>query len=233
MLSKFGQRLAWRLLKWRNSLEALERYRFADEVDQDQLEIIKSQIDDASDLDSVSEKLTPREYKIIGEFIQVYCVCDLQMRLLVDTMYLVSPERKKINARKLDDVSVREHLKRLVEKWDWGDPVDQIVFTTISAIEMHFNVRHSFAHFAASKVKGHDVFFLYSMNQNRIEKNMIDPLQREESAYVLMPISAILKGLDVLQRNSYTLGWLEHYLQENAKDYGGLTKRAATGDRMH
>jgi len=185
---------------------------------------LAADIRDSFSLEEKTEQLRPEDYELIGRFIQVYCVSDYTARRIIKAMRDIA-SAPAMDASKLTDKNVIEHLSKCGETWTGQEGIDVWIQAVAKTLEMHHHLRHAFAHFAARRLKGEEVLFLLTTSANhkdpptgiRIETEI--PKQLTEGSHLasfrLIPLQQLSEELITLQKNAQSLSEFAHHLETN------------------
>lgn len=175
-------------------------------------------------LDGQTEQLRTEDYELIGRFIQVYCVSDYTARRVITAMRHIASVAE-MDSSKLSDKDVIEHLHKCGESWKVQDGGSEWIQSVAKTLEMHHHLRHSFAHFAARRMKDENVLFLLTTSAKhkdpptgiKIETNIPERMTEGShlASFRLIPLQELREELVRLQQNAQALSEFAHHLETN------------------
>lgn len=210
------------------------------------LQAVRREIDEDPDgYLNRTEALEPNDFALMGRLVQDYCYADLNARRVIDAIKhaALGPEHR--NAGVLQDKQVFEEFQKVVEKLPSGQMKDGLAKAG-KTIEMHLQLRHFFAHWAARRVKGLDALVLFTKNSKEGSKKSGLERSAEHLIYVIVPLGALRTEMRKLEGHGLYLAdraadleahfddWQCHYdkIKESArlaKYEAGKTKKRNRG----
>ncbi|TIU45323.1 MAG: hypothetical protein E5W19_30980 [Mesorhizobium sp.] len=191
-----------------------------------QLEAIRKQIN--SEKEDWLPKLTvpplDGDYLLIGKFIQIYAVTDLNARRVVDAMKAIALGPDKCNASTLSDQDVLDHLKKMTTDWAWGENIKDPVLRAHGTLTMHRIHRHNLAHWVVRRFVRDDVLVILTMNANEVRKRKQEPHPSGHATFGLFYTVDILSEMVKLQRHSDNLSEVAVHLENNASRLSGISR---------
>ena len=185
---------------------------------------LASKVRNAINLEDETEYLTPADYELIGRFIQAYCISDYTSRRIIAAIRKISSS-PAMDVAKLSDKHVIEHLRRCGENWRGENDTGASVVSVANTLEMHHHLRHSFAHFAARRIKGEDAFLLLTTSTNHRDPptgiNITTEVRDEPrdgthlASFRAVPLQELRGELLRLQKNAQGLSELAYHLETN------------------
>lgn len=185
---------------------------------------LASKVRRAISLEDETEYLTPADYELIGRFIQAYCISDYTSRRIIAAMRRISSS-PAMDVAKLSDKDVIEHLRRSGENWAGTNDTGASIVKVANTLEMHHHLRHSFAHFAARRIKGEDAFLLLTTSANHrdpptgVKITTEVPDEPREGTHLAsfraVPLQELRDELLRLQKNAQGLSELAYHLETN------------------
>ncbi|RWO85754.1 hypothetical protein [Mesorhizobium sp.] len=220
----FKYKLAEVLLRWVRILRSKQAVSLVDR--NRQLEAIRKQINSEQE-DWLSKLTVPPldgDYLLIGKFIQIYAVTDLNARRVVDAMKSIALGPDKCNASKLNDADVLDHLENMTADWAWGEKIKDPVLRAHRTLTMHRIHRHNFAHWVVRRFVRDDVLVILSMNANEAKKRNLEPHQAGHATFGLFHTADILSEMVKLQAHSDNLSKVAVHLETNASHLHGVSR---------
>jgi len=167
---------------------------------------------------SDTESLRDEDYLLLGQFVQVFCVADLESRRVIAAMQTIVGN-KSVDVRKLPDKTVIEHLAISARDWPGQKEIGKGLAVVADTLSKHHQVRHICAHWAARRIKGHDAYFFISTSGNHKPPvgghhvGADDP--DADAEFRMLAKTMIMEELIKLRQHATFLGSLAPYLENN------------------
>lgn len=166
------------------------------------LMVIKAAIDaDPESYIQQTEPLRESDFTLMGKILQCYCYADLNARRIIDVIRLAESGPEKQNAGRLADAQVFSTLRDAAALLPPAEHRDGIL-RAVDTISMHVVHRHTFAHWAARRVKGHNVLVLWTYNAREAEKRDGELIGAGELKYALSPLAPMVEELRKIEGHS-------------------------------
>jgi hypothetical protein len=189
-----------------------------DPVQQARLEAIYASIKSAQ---GDTEPLQEEDYLLLGRFIQAFCVADFEARRVLVAMQAIVG-KKSVEIRKLPDKTVIEHLASGAKTWPGQKEIGEGVAKVAAILDMHHQIRHTFAHWAGRRVKGHDALMFLSTSLSHkppVGGHYVGPGDPgADSEFRLMEKVHIREELPKLMGHATYLGNLAKHLEDNKEE---------------
>jgi hypothetical protein len=128
------------------------------------LKAISAKIDASEDWLSLLEDLKQEDYYFIGDFIQTYCVADLNSRQLINSFKEIIYGKEADFTAGLNDTAVLVELENLANAWPFDPQIKDGVIKAVATLKMHLQRRHEMAHWVYMRIKNIDAFFFFTKN---------------------------------------------------------------------
>lgn len=165
-----------------------------------------------------TEPLQDEDYLLLGRFIQAFCVADFEARRVLVAMQAIVG-KKSVEIRKLPDKTVIEHLASSAKTWPGQSEIGEGVAKVAATLDMHHQIRHTFAHWAGRRVKGHDALMFLSTSLNHkppVGGHYVGPGDPDaDSEFRIMEKVHIREELPKLMGHASYLGNLAKHLEDN------------------
>lgn len=219
----FKYKLAEILLRWIRILRSKQAVSLEDR--NRQLEAIRKQIN--SEKEDWLPKLTvpplDGDYLLIGKFIQIYAITDLNARMVIDAMKAIALGPDKSNASTLNDTDVLDHLKKMTTDWAWGEKIKDPVLRAHGTLTMHRIHRHRLAHWVVRRFVYDDVLVALTMNATQAKNNQA-PHQPGRATFGIFHTADIISEMVKLQAHSDNLSKVAAHLETNASQFHGVSR---------
>ncbi len=167
-----------------------------------------------------SINLEPQDYELIGEFVQAYCVADLEARRGINALSHVHTGVPTDYALKLNDKDAIDHLERRAKEWEGQMEVKEGLLMVVDILRGHRHLRHVFAHWAGRRVPKYDalIFFSANLGGHKIPEGAIkyESVEGANMQYGLVPLKSVRDELEKLQGHTLYLINIGRQLEENA-----------------
>jgi len=167
---------------------------------------------------SDTESLRDDDYLLLGRFVQVFCVADLESRRVIAAMQAIVGN-KSVDVRKLPDKTVIEHLAISARDWPGQKAIGKGLAAVADIFSKHHHVRNICAHWAARRIKGHDAYFFISTSGNHkppLGGYHVGPDDPDADAeFRMLEKNVIMEELIKLQHHATFLGSLAPHLENN------------------
>lgn len=131
----------------------------------DDLKAMYAALGSISDKLADTERLRNTDYELIGRVIQLFCVIDLESRRVIGAMREIR-DLPPIKVANLNDKDVPMHLKAVAEDWEGTEVVREKVLMASAFVSTHEHIRHSLAHWAGRRIRGHEALYFVSTRLN-------------------------------------------------------------------
>jgi hypothetical protein len=148
------------------------------------------------------QNLTKNDYAIIGQFIQLYCYADLNIRRIMKAASTVDATQK---APKVRDSEALEFLRQLPDNFHIPHETRVGILATANTLILNNSIRHSFAHWAIKRVRGKDAFAVFSANEVEAKHRSGEPLPSGHIKFGIVAIRHITEQLRILKGNDIFL----------------------------
>ncbi|MCW3476297.1 hypothetical protein [Limobrevibacterium gyesilva] len=165
-----------------------------------------------------TESLQEGDFALLGKLIQTYCFADLNARRIVDALRhaMIGPEARY--ASRLQDAQVFPKLKEIVaELPTWN--IKEGLLKAADTVELHRIHRHNFAHWAARRVKGHNVLIIFTKNAKESERRDGQAQSLDELKYGLVPLAPLSDELKKLEGHGEYLATTAAHIDTNFNAY--------------
>src|SRR4051794_22492148 len=143
---------------------------------------------------SETKDLLASDYELMGRFIQIYCCADLNARRVIDALRHAAFGPSARNGSVLQDSQVFPKLNEVAAMLFESDLREGLAKAARN-VELHRVHRHNFAHWAARRVSGHEVFVLFTKNAKEAERRDRIAQSPDEIKYALVPIGGFSEEL--------------------------------------
>lgn len=179
------------------------------------------------DLYADTERLRPNDFQLIGRVVQVFCVADFESRRIVGAVgELVG---KSVNVANMRDTDVPTHVERCGREWR-GDPQTGTALVQAGILfGANQQVRHSLAHWAGRRIKGHEAYFFLSTRLNHKSPEGWGRVPSDDAnanaGFRILLIPQLERILVELERHAQFLGQLSRRLEDEAASKSVEIKR--------
>jgi hypothetical protein len=189
-----------------------------------------SRIDDQFEIDpdafiEATDELTTEDYAFIGQMIQLYCFADFCARRVIDAIREAAFGPHKRNASRLMEKEVFPALEKAA-KLLWDGNVKTNLLKAAGTIGMHRHMRHNFAHWAARRIPGEDVWIILSKDAREGKRR--DGRERDsyQSSYGLVHLQSLRDEMEKLNAHTHNLSVYAYQLETRI---GEVTKGIKEG----
>lgn len=176
--------------------------------------LVEPYISDENWLD-YTDPLTPKEFTLIGKFIQIYCIADFNSRRVIDVMREIRTGNKENFASTLNEADTLVHLRKSAEMWQGRDDIRMALINLVNLLEMHRQFRHFFAHWVVRKVKGTDVFLTLTKSADKPIKRGGITQDVDKATYAVFMASTLQIEMSKLLEQGKFLAKLASHLESN------------------
>lgn len=143
------------------------------------LNAMQAALEAVDDVYEDTVRLRTADYELFGRIIQLFCVTDVESRRVIGAMRTILG-LPALEVGKLTDKDVPIHLKGVADKWTGSNEVRTVVLSASEFFSAHEHIRHSIAHWAARRIRGHDAFYFISTRLNHKTPNSWHQVPNEE-----------------------------------------------------
>lgn len=184
----------------------------------------------SEDLLAGTGSLQEADFTLIGKFIQIYCYCDLNARRIIDAVRFARTGQEEEFASKLNETDVLLHLKQCAEAWLGPEHIGDGIRRAVVTLEMHRNMRNSFAHWAMRRTDDGKGYVMLTMQAGEVKKRGQDPHGRGEATWGLVLRRHVLEETMKLNGHGEYLASLAAHLHVHHAELRALHLAAAGGN---
>jgi hypothetical protein len=161
-----------------------------------------------------TEMLSDADLTLVGTVVQLYGFTDLHARLIIDHIRHAALGPDQRNGSVIQDAQVYEKLIEAAELLPDGNTREGLI-RAANTLSMHVMHRHHLAHWATRRVKGQDVFVMFTYNSKETKKRLGHPAEPEHLTYALLSLPPLRAELNKLQGHGRYLAAEAGRLQVN------------------
>ena len=162
--------------------------------------------------------LTDADMLVMGKFIQLYCYGDLNARRIIDALRLAAIGPNAMNASRLQDAQVFPKLREAADLL-WDSNLKEGLHKAAETIELHRTHRHTFAHWAARRIPGHDALIVFSKNAREAERRDGIAPQPTEMKYGIVPMEGFKSELPKLEGHTLYLAESASHVETHIEEF--------------
>ena len=171
---------------------------------------------------SDARPLSEHDYKLIGKFIQTYCIADLEARRVINCLNHIRLGEPTKLALKLNDKDVLDHLIICANCCTWNLDLAKGIRRAAEIFVQHRQLRHLFAHWAGRRVPDHGayIFFTTSFDKQKAPKDAIIFEEKDGAniQYCIIQVSSLVKEQIKLQEHAQYLANVASKLEIRATE---------------
>ena len=177
---------------------------------------------DADRFLETTENLSDEDHRLVGRLIQLYCWADYCGRRIIDAIREAALGPKSRNASRLQNAQVFPKLREAGLVLGAGEVQDTLV-RAADILELHYQMRHNFAHWAARRVRDEDVIVILSKNAKEGARRHGLTADEYETNYGFFPVPSLVEEMRKLDQHVHNLSVaayeLEHRIDEMRADF--------------
>ncbi|MGN2406918.1 hypothetical protein ACTACD_14235 [Pseudomonas syringae] len=182
--------------------------------DQELRELQSKIADDLSILDRL-EKLAESDFALIGKLIQLYAVIDMNSRIVIRLLRMISDGLDDTFADKLNETDVIIQLKKYANKLKTQENLRQGIDRAIETLDMHRQHRHTLAHWVVKRMPEEDAFVILTKSSGDLKKRGLNAPDSNMYTWGVFKISHLREELNIIVGHCNYISQAAHYLYQN------------------
>ncbi len=158
-----------------------------------------------------TEDLTKDDFYLIGRVVQQYCFVDLNARRLIDLLRHAALGPESRNGAGLQDGQVLPQLIAAASKLPTSNLQEGIIRAARS-MENYRDHRHHFAHWAARRIVGHNLWIMLNSNSKEIKRRIGIEGNVGELTYGIIHVEYIIEDEKIIEGHSNYLAQAVHHV---------------------
>lgn len=170
--------------------------------------------DDLCILDRL-DKLSESDFALIGKLIQLYAVIDMNSRIIIRLLRMISDGVDDTFADKLNETDVIIQLKKYANKLKTQENLKQGIDHAIETLDMHRQHRHTLAHWVVRRMPGEDAFIVLTKSSGDLKKRGLNAPESNKYIWGAFKISHLREELSIIIGHCNYVSQAAEYLYQN------------------
>ena len=156
------------------------------------------------------------DFRLIGLIVQSYCFTDLNARRAIDALRYMAEGPEARDASWLRDAQVLPALRGELHRLP-SEISRPRLEAAVDIYEMHAVLRHTFAHWAARRIVGHDYLIVYTKNAKEGQRRDGVSQSADQMKFGLVPMKFLKEEVVKLEAHGLFLAETAAYLEALSK----------------
>jgi len=170
------------------------------------------------DMYADTERLRTSDFELIGRMVQVFCVADFESRRIIEAIGDLGG--KVVNVASMADKDVPVHLVRCGREWNGPSDIGAALEQAGDCFSKHQQVRHTLAHWAGRRIKGHDAYLFLATRLNHRPPEGWERIPSDDTdataGFRVLLEPQLRRYQGKFEQHAQYLGQLSHRLEDQA-----------------
>ena len=151
--------------------------------------------DDPSILDKL-DKLNEPDFALIGKLIQLYTIIDINSRITIRLLRIITDGIDDTFADKLSEADVIVQLRKYATKLKTQTNLKEGIERAVENLDMHRQHRHTFAHWVVRRLPGEEAFIVLTKSSGDLKKRGLEAPEPDKCIWGIFMISHLKDELE-------------------------------------